>query len=85
MPSLKELLIGLDEARVMGDENAEVAAIAYDSREVASGTAFVAVRGLVRDGHEFIPQAVERGATTIVADNEESCVTYLQTSRRCYF
>lgn len=72
MPSLKELLAELPQAQVRGDEKIEVAAIAYDSREVAPGSAFVAIRGLARDGHEFIHQAVERGATTIVADNEEA-------------
>ena len=72
MPLLKELLIGLDDVRVVGDENAEVAAMAYDSRMVSPGTAFVAVRGHERDGHTYIDQAVARGASVIVADNEES-------------
>jgi UDP-N-acetylmuramoyl-L-alanyl-D-glutamate--2,6-diaminopimelate ligase len=72
MPSLKELLSELPQATVRGDEKIEVTAIAYDSREIAPDSAFVAIRGLARDGHEFIPQAVERGATTIVADNAES-------------
>ncbi|MBV9865923.1 MAG: UDP-N-acetylmuramoyl-L-alanyl-D-glutamate--2,6-diaminopimelate ligase [Abitibacteriaceae bacterium] len=70
MPALKELLIALPEFQVFGNEQAEVAAIAYDSREVGLDTAFVCIRGQQRDGHEFIPQALERGATTIVADNE---------------
>lgn len=70
MPSLKELLVAVPEARVLGDENIEVSTLAYDSRQVAPGTGFVAVRGQAHDGHEFIPQALERGATAIVADNE---------------
>ena len=72
MPLLRELLTGLDDVRVVGDENAEVAALAYDSRQVSSGTGFVAVRGTERDGHEFISQAVSRGASVVIADNEES-------------
>lgn len=72
MPSLNELLISLPDARVVGNENAEVAGLAYDSRTVSEGTAFVAVRGATRDGHEFIPQAVARGASIVVADNEEA-------------
>ena len=65
MPSLKELLVGLSDVRVVGDENAEVASLAYDSRQVSSGTAFVAVRGHERDGYDFIEQAVQRGAGVI--------------------
>ena len=71
MPSLKELLVGLPDARVVGDENAEVASLAYDSRQVSAGTAFVAVRGTERDGHEFIEQAVQKAVfSQTVADIE---------------
>jgi UDP-N-acetylmuramoyl-L-alanyl-D-glutamate--2,6-diaminopimelate ligase len=72
MPFLKELLNGTPEARVRGDENADVAAIAYDSRQVGPGTAFVCVRGHTSDGHDFVPQAIERGATVIVAQDENA-------------
>lgn len=70
MPSLNELLAELPDARVEGDGNIEVATIAYDSREVSAGAAFVAIRGFERDGHDFIASAVERGASVVVADNE---------------
>lgn len=70
MPALKELLVSQAKAHVLGEANREVAAIAYDSREVGPDTAFVCIRGQVRDGHDFIPQALERGATTIVSSSE---------------
>jgi UDP-N-acetylmuramoyl-L-alanyl-D-glutamate--2,6-diaminopimelate ligase len=70
MPSLRELLVATPEVRVLGSDQVEVAAIAYDSREVGPDTMFVCVRGHVRDGHQFVPQALERGASAIVADNE---------------
>ncbi|MCP3981633.1 MAG: UDP-N-acetylmuramoyl-L-alanyl-D-glutamate--2,6-diaminopimelate ligase [bacterium] len=38
-----------------------------DSRAVASGGLFFAVRGFNRNGEQFVPQAVERGAAAIVA------------------
>ena len=72
MPLLKELLVCLPDARVRGDESTEVSALAYDSREVASDAAFVCIRGFNSDGHTFIEQALERGAATIVVDNEEA-------------
>lgn len=70
MPLLKELLVELPQAQIKGDPDCEVVAIAYDSREVAAGAAFVAIRGYTVDGHDFIAPAVERGARVIVADNE---------------
>ena len=39
-----------------------------DSRRVNPGDLFVAVRGLVQDGHAFTAQAAERGATIIVTE-----------------
>jgi len=39
-----------------------------DSREVQPGGLFVALRGEQHDGHVFIPQAVERGATGILCE-----------------
>ncbi len=70
MPLLKELLVELPEAQVEGDINCEVVAIAYDSREVSAGAAFVAIRGYTVDGHDYISSAIDRGATVIAADNQ---------------
>ena len=44
-----------------------VTAIAHDSRDVARGTIFVAVRGQRFDGARFAPDAATRGAVLVVA------------------
>ncbi|HEX8078306.1 MAG TPA: UDP-N-acetylmuramoyl-L-alanyl-D-glutamate--2,6-diaminopimelate ligase, partial [Chthoniobacterales bacterium] len=44
--------------------------IAYDSRRVQRNGLFVALRGEKSDGHQFIDQAVEKGATVIVTEQE---------------
>ena len=46
----------------------EVTAVVQDSRRAAPGSLFVAVRGFHSDGHQFIPQAVRRGAVAVVAE-----------------
>ncbi|PIW65243.1 MAG: UDP-N-acetylmuramoyl-L-alanyl-D-glutamate--2,6-diaminopimelate ligase, partial [Candidatus Omnitrophica bacterium CG12_big_fil_rev_8_21_14_0_65_50_5] len=38
-----------------------------DSRSVVVGSVFVALKGHVADGMQFIPQAIERGAAVIVS------------------
>jgi hypothetical protein len=48
--------------RCIGDTNAAVEHVAFDSRAVTAFTAFVAVRGAAGDGHGFIDMAVEQGA-----------------------
>ena len=44
----------------------EVTALAYDNRLVAPGTLFFCVPGFTRDGHDFAPDAVARGAAALV-------------------
>ena len=55
-----------------------------DSRKVLPGDVFVAVPGALADGHDFIPQAISAGATTIVHSRElehySDRITYLQVS-----
>lgn len=57
-----------------------------DSRKVEKGFLFVAVKGLSADGHDFIPEAIKRGATAVVGEKSESSLksvlsgaTYVQT------
>ncbi|HEU4974268.1 MAG TPA: UDP-N-acetylmuramoyl-L-alanyl-D-glutamate--2,6-diaminopimelate ligase [Baekduia sp.] len=47
----------------------DVRALAYDNRTVQDGTVFFCVRGHSRDGHEFAPDAVARGAAALVVDH----------------
>ncbi|MDR1106844.1 MAG: UDP-N-acetylmuramoyl-L-alanyl-D-glutamate--2,6-diaminopimelate ligase [Treponema sp.] len=51
-------------------EDPLVTGMAYDSRAVKPGGCFFAVRGLHTDGHDFIANAVERGASVVVHDRE---------------
>jgi UDP-N-acetylmuramyl tripeptide synthase len=45
-----------------------VTGIAYDSRAVARGNVFVALKGQHADGASFALQAIERGAAVVVAE-----------------
>ena len=68
MKHLKDILYGVSLQQVIGATNARVEAIAFDSRRVQAGTLFVAVKGTVSDGHQFIDKAIELGATSIVCE-----------------
>lgn len=63
--SLKRLL---PEARFLGCEDFEVSGCTSDSRRLDPGQVFVAVRGERFDGHEFVAQALERGAAGVVVE-----------------
>jgi UDP-N-acetylmuramoyl-L-alanyl-D-glutamate--2,6-diaminopimelate ligase len=46
----------------------EISGLAYDNRSVTPGTLFFCVRGFKVDGHDFAPDAVERGAAALVVE-----------------
>ena len=49
---------------------AKVSAFVTDSRVVGAGDAFIALKGLKHDAHEFIPQVIKQGAVLVVAQKE---------------
>ncbi|MBX6378469.1 MAG: UDP-N-acetylmuramoyl-L-alanyl-D-glutamate--2,6-diaminopimelate ligase, partial [Clostridia bacterium] len=62
------LVAGVAE-RVVGEVGCEVTGLAYDSRRVRPGDAFLAIRGFHLDGHDFIADALARGAVACVVED----------------
>jgi UDP-N-acetylmuramoyl-L-alanyl-D-glutamate--2,6-diaminopimelate ligase len=60
--------MNLREVMGEGPADIEVTGLAYDSRQAGPGTLFFCVSGFQRDGHEFAPEAVERGAAALVVE-----------------
>ena len=71
---LTELVGALPRAKVRGLTDVKVEAITNDSRRVAPGSLFVAYHGVSADGHDFVRQAVDRGAVAVVAERKLSSV-----------
>jgi UDP-N-acetylmuramoyl-L-alanyl-D-glutamate--2,6-diaminopimelate ligase len=69
---------------VSGDTNVMVNDVHFDSRKVEMDDVFVAIRGTVADGHDFIQKAVDAGARAIVCEELPELmvngVTYLQVA-----
>ena len=79
---LKTLLVALPVREIIGPLDRAVESIAYDSRRVQRDGLFVALRGEKSDGHNFVGQAIEKGATVIVAERVENpTVTGRRASR----
>ena len=68
---LKTLVAAIPVRQVIGSLDRPVENIAYDSRRVQRNALFLALRGEKTDGHEFIDQAIEKGAVAIVAERAE--------------
>ena len=65
---LNKLMKGIAHELILGDGSEEIRKITNDSRAVEEGELFVALRGTVTDGHDYIPQAVDRGAKAILCE-----------------
>ncbi len=65
----------------------EIKELYLDSRKVVPGSAFIAIRGAVADGHDFIPKAIDNGAALIISDtnfegdNDSTCVIKVRDTK----
>lgn len=64
---LSELLRDVPLREVRGTTDLEITSVTADSRLVREGALFVAIPGTAKDGAQFIPQALEKGAAAVVA------------------
>ena len=72
---LSELIKGIRVEEVIGDVQCDIADVHIDSRRVANGHLFVAMRGTQVDGHKYIQSAIEKGAVTIVCEQLPEALT----------
>ncbi|MDN3657746.1 UDP-N-acetylmuramoyl-L-alanyl-D-glutamate--2,6-diaminopimelate ligase [Ferruginibacter paludis] len=65
---LKDILYKVSLRTVKGNTNTAIKDLQIDSRKVSQGSCFIAIRGTLSDGHQFINTAVENGAAAIVCE-----------------
>lgn len=70
MQLLKDILYGVHITEVKGSTNVEIDHLTFDSREVTDSSVFFAIRGVARDGHDFISDVCEKGCAVVIADHE---------------
>tara|TARA_R110001583_G_scaffold49255_2_gene154202 strand:- start:18587 stop:20050 length:1464 start_codon:yes stop_codon:yes gene_type:complete len=79
---VKDILYKINSSSVFGSTEKLISAIVFDSREIQSNCLFVAQKGLLFNGHQFINKAIELGATVIVCEelpeNLIENITYIQ-------
>ena len=59
---LDRITEGCGTVSVNGSLEVDILSVCNDSRKVASGALFIAVKGFASDGHDYIRTAVEKGA-----------------------
>ena len=65
---LSDIIKGIRVEEIVGDEQRDITDVHIDSRRIAQGHLFVAMRGTQVDGHKYIPSAIEKGAIAIVCE-----------------
>ncbi len=85
---LLNILENTEYTLLQGDLDKDITDIIYDSRKLSKACVFVCMVGAVVDGHNFIPDAIDKGATAIVVEREienipeDITVIKVQSSRK---
>lgn len=67
---LEQVAIQAEGLLLAGNPAAEISSVHFDSRQLTAGSLFVAITGGVRDGHDFLLQAAEKGAVAAIISRE---------------
>jgi len=84
MNVLKDILYKVTLNAVVGSTGIGIEKIQFDSRQISNNDVFVAIKGVISDGHDYITKAIEYGAIAIVCEelpdqlNEE--ITYVEVA-----
>ena len=68
MVKLNDILNNIEIQKVIGNTERDIASIQFDSRKVEKDALFVAVKGTITDGHQYIDQAIGRGASVVICE-----------------
>ena len=68
MKQLKDILYKVGIEAVHGATDITISKIEFDSRKVELNDVFVAIRGTVSDGHEYIEKALSLGAVAVICE-----------------
>jgi len=82
MNALKDILYKVTLDAIVGSTNVLVRNINFNSRKVAINDVFVAIKGSVTDGHQYIENAIKQGAIAVVCEQipnkTKTGITYIQ-------
>ncbi len=82
MKILKDIVYKVAIEAIKGSTDIAIGKVDFDSRKIEKNDLFVAIRGTISDGHDYISKAVELGASAIICDTlpdtVSDSVTYIQ-------
>ena len=79
---LSDILNGVDVLDILGNKEIEISEIVFDSRKAVKNSLYIAIKGTLVDGYQYIPSAIEKGAKAIVCEvlpeQKEEGITYIK-------
>jgi UDP-N-acetylmuramoyl-L-alanyl-D-glutamate--2,6-diaminopimelate ligase len=82
MAKLHDILYKVSLRAVKGSTDVDVTDVVTDSRKITPGACFIATRGTVTDGHQFIAAAIANGANSVICekipDDARENITYVE-------
>ncbi|HZG25237.1 MAG TPA: Mur ligase domain-containing protein, partial [Chitinophagaceae bacterium] len=82
MSLLHDILYKVSIRALFGSTDIPVTDLQLDSRKVKPGSVFIAVKGLIADGHDYIETALQNGASAVICETMpqqlRDTVTYVQ-------
>lgn len=79
---LSDILNGVDVLDILGNKEIEISEIVFDSRKAVKNSLYIAIKGTLADGHQYISSAIEKGAKGIVCEvlpeQKEEGITYIK-------
>lgn len=72
---LNDLLKKTDIVAIAADMNIEVYGVSFDTRTLRAGEIFIAIKGYEYDGHQYIEDAVAKGAMCILCEGAPAITT----------
>ena len=83
MMTLEKISKGIEIVSFTGNRKIVISGIVFDSRKIIPGCLFVAVRGSISDGHDYIKVAIEAGANAVLCeklpDKPEKNISWIVT------
>ncbi|SMO54699.1 UDP-N-acetylmuramoyl-L-alanyl-D-glutamate--2,6-diaminopimelate ligase [Fodinibius sediminis] len=85
--TFKELITLCKPVEVSGPEPDELGMLCQDSRKVKEGDVFIAIRGFQADGHLFVEDAIDNGASVVISEEkmdtgQSACSIRVSDTRR---
>lgn len=79
---LRQILDKVKILEIVGKLETEISEIIFDSRKVIENSLYIAIKGTLADGHQYISSAIEKGAKVIVCEvlpeQKEEGITYIK-------